>query len=150
MSDLETRKASFREAVTSFVGLDTERERMFKVMQDFVTWSASLPNVFSLNEGEVDPRIVSYRHTASGLVAWSAFPKRDSGAKLEIFGKSRRAFPPGMWDAVHGKAEGISSEPMDANGSLRIPFAALKSPSQRQKAKDLILELVDGLGAGSI
>ena len=145
MSNLETRKASFKEAVGSFIMLDSERDRMIKVMQDFVNWSASLPNVFSLDEGEVDPSVVSFRHTASGLVAWSASPKRDAGAKLEIFGKARKAFPAGMWDAVHGKAEGISSEPMAANGSLRIPFAALKTPARRQKAKELILELVDGL-----
>jgi hypothetical protein len=118
---------------------------MIKVMQDFVNWSATLPKVFSLNEDEVDPTVVSFRHSESGLVAWSAYPKRDVGAKLEIFAKSRNAFPAGMWDAVHGKAEGISSEPMEANGSLRFPFAALKNAERRQKAKELILELVNGL-----
>jgi hypothetical protein len=145
MSDLEARKASFKQAVGSFITLDSERDRMIKVMQDFVNWSASLPKVFSLNEDEADPSVVSFRHSESGLVAWSAYPKRDAGAKLEIFAKSRKAFPDGMWDAVHGKAEGISSEPMEANGSLRIPFAALKNAERRQKAKELILELANGL-----
>jgi hypothetical protein len=145
VNDLETRKASFKEAVGTFIMLESERDRMIKVMQDFVNWSASLPKVFTLNDKEPDPTVVSFKHSESGLVAWSATPKRNAGAKLEIFAKSRKAFPEGMWDAVHGKAEGISSEPMDANGSLRIPFAALKSPERRQKAKDLILELVSGL-----
>jgi hypothetical protein len=145
MSDLEARKASFKEAMGSFITLDTERDRMVKVMQDFVNWSASLPKVFSLNEDEVNPSVVSFRHSESGLVAWSVYPKRDGGARLEIFAKSRNAFPDGMWDAVRGKAKGISSEPMEANGSLRIPFAALKTPDRRQRAKELILELVDGL-----
>ena len=145
--DLEARKASFNQAVSAFITLDSERDRMIKVMQDFVNWSASLPKVFSPNEGEADPCVVSFRHTPSGLVAWSVFPKRDGGAKLEIFAKSRKAFPAGVWDAVHEKAESISTQPMDANGSLRIPFAALKSPARRQKAKELILELVNGLAA---
>lgn len=145
MSDLETRKVSFREAVSVFIMHDSERDRMIKVMQDFVTWSASLPKVFSLNETESDPSVVSFRHTASGLVAWSASPKRSGGARLEIFAKSRKAFPEGMWDAVHEKAQGISSAPMEANGSLRIPFAALKSPARRQKAKELILALANEL-----
>jgi hypothetical protein len=145
VSDLEARKASFKEAVSSFIMLDSERDRMIKVMQDFVNWSASMPKVFSLDDGEVDPSVVSFRHKQSGLVAWSASPKRAGGARLEIFAKSRKAFPEGMWDAVHEKAQGISSEPMAATGALRIPFAALKNSERRQKAKELILELVEGL-----
>jgi hypothetical protein len=146
VSELENRKASFKEAVSAFIKLDSERDRMIKVMQDFVTWSASLPKVFSLNESEPDPAVVSFKHSASGRVAWSAYPKRSAGAKLEIFAKSRNAFPAEKWEAAHGKAEGLSSEPLEANGSLRIPFAALKNPERRQKAKELILELVAELG----
>jgi hypothetical protein len=146
VNDLETRKASFKAAVGSFITLDSERDRMIKVMQDFVNWSASLPKVFSLNDKEPDPTVVSFRHSESGLVAWTAYPKRDAGAKLEIFAKSRSAFPAGTWDAVHGKATDLTSEPMEANRSLRIPFAALKNAERRQKTKELILDLVAELG----
>lgn len=145
MLTLDDRIARFVEALKERVPLESERDRFKQVLSHLVEWSTAHPDLFALNQNEHDQSVVSFRHAASGRVAWSAYPKRHSGAKLEIFSRARDAFSPGTWEAALETVKSLSKEPLDDDSTLRIPFTALKNTKTRDKAKELIRELIADL-----
>jgi len=145
MTALDERVARFTRALERTVQYAPERDRLVAALNDLIAWSQDGPSELVLNENEHEQSVVSFRHAPTGRVAWSAYPKDDGGAKLEVFARSREGLPAAVWTQALEEVRGLSREPLTDNSTLRIPFTALKSPATRARVKQLILRLAASL-----
>ena len=152
MTTIAENRISFLKQVGSSVRSD-EVARFAAALDDFVAWSDATSGSVFFSERDYDQKTVSFEERTSRRVFWTAYPRRESGAKFEIL--------PGGADCLSPEARGkaldilksISREPIHDNSKLRVPFTALKGAGSRDKVKllltTLLVELNDQAGEGS-
>ncbi|MEP7343742.1 MAG: hypothetical protein ABI877_00685 [Gemmatimonadaceae bacterium] len=135
---LQSREA-FIAHVKRYVSNVAERKRLTEVLDHFIDWSFKHPAELSHYDGDHDSHVVSFKRQGDGAVLWSAHPRRDDGAKLEILpGGHSSLSAERLQDALTVIHSVTTREPVVEETTLRIPFVALKSEMRRDHVTALL------------
>jgi hypothetical protein len=140
MPTLEESRTGFLKGIRAYTR-SSERPVFEAILDDFIAWSDARPERLAHAERHYKQHVVSFLDKKSHFIVWSAYPRADDGAKLEIF--------PGV-DTLGDEARshavevlgGVCRDPISEEATLRVPFPALRSDGSRERVKALIDELL--------
>lgn len=141
MSTAAEHRVSFLKKVGSYVRQD-EVNRFAVALDDFVAWSDATAGKVVFSGRDYDQKTVSFEDVASGRVFWTAYPRVESGAKLEILPGGAHCLSQEVRAHALDILRSISREPVGDDTTLRVPFTALKGAAARHKVKDLMNTLL--------
>jgi hypothetical protein len=125
----------------TFVSHDGEQARFAGVVDDFIAWSLKHPAAVKHAAG-YGQDVVAFTRTRDGAVLWSAFPRRNDGAKLELLPGKSAAMDDALRQEVLEVMQPFSETPLEAKSKLLAPFLKLKRSETRQKVKALLERLI--------
>lgn len=131
-------RESFITQVKRYVSNADERRRFTEILDHFIDWSFKRSAEIDHFDGNYDQHVVSFKHRATGVVFWSAYPRRGDGAKLEILPGGHGSLSVDRLQDALSVIGAISKEPVSDATTLRIPFSALKSELRREYVTALL------------
>ncbi|HEV2644528.1 MAG TPA: hypothetical protein VGT98_17580 [Candidatus Elarobacter sp.] len=144
MPNLEDSRAKFLRKIVSYTHRD-DRPRFEAILDDFIAWSTARGGTVEYVDKEHRQGAVSFRESGRGYVLWSAYPRSDDGAKLEILPGAADKISPERRAEALSVLKALTREPIEEDTTLRVSFHALKSQDRRDRVQAVLGELVADL-----
>lgn len=144
MPTLEESRARFLRRIIPYTHRD-DRPRFEVILDDFIAWSAAHADSVEFVDKEHGRGIVSFRARGRGYVLWSACPRSDDGATMEILLGSSEKIAPERRAEILSVLKALTRAPIEEDTMLRVSFHALKSQERRDRVQAVLAELVTEL-----